>query len=191
MSFKVHEPSPGIFVYHVDTALTKIDTVKLLREIENSLRNGKSKLIIELSAAAATGSHGYGYLEKAFRGVRALAQKLHGDIKYILPKKISDRVAGTLFDIKIAINALATVPSAEDIREEHVKLREQLIFQEVQVKKLTEEVRLLTLKTKELASLVNQPQSDKELRAAIDHYRKLACEVQMDTPTYREDLSRK
>src|SRR5689334_15049877 len=144
MSFSTDENHEGIVVYHVFKALSKADAARLMGEIEQALTNGKPKIILELNSEAATGSHGYGYLEKAFRGLRTLAQKLQGDLKYVLPAKIASRLPGTLSDMGAAVKALAGAATESEFRDENLKMREQMIFQEAQIKKLTTEVNLLT-----------------------------------------------
>lgn len=182
MSYKADESTPGVLIYHLTKALNKADAARLIRDVEQALSSSKSRIIMDISADAATANHGYGYLEKAFRSLRTLAQKMQGDIKYVLPKKISERIAGTAHDLAATIESMTESNNPEDMREEQIKLKEQVIFQEAQIKKLTGEVNLLTKKTKELVSLLSLPNTDIELKAALEHYKKLAAETQTASP---------
>ena len=192
MSFDANTAENGIQIYHIQKALSKTEVAKLMKEAEKALSDGKSKMIVHLSSDAATGSHGYGYIEKAFRGLRSLAGKMNGDILYVLPPKISERLAGTFADLAVAAQTLSEMESVENIQEQQVKMREQIIFQEATIKKLNAEILLLTKKIKELIVITSKPCTQKELIDAVTHYRNLASELQLAMPTYQNpDVARK
>lgn len=170
-------------IFHIGVALTKADAARLIRDVEQSLSSNKPKIILNLSTEAATGNHGYGYLEKALRPLKALTQKMQGDIKYVVPKKLSERIPDTQSDLNKTTQELSQTISEEEIREEHLKLKEKMIYQEAQIKKLSAEVNILARKAKELMGWVTQPIAQKELDNALEHFRNLASELQAETPS--------
>ncbi len=182
----VNRKIPGILIFEIIKPPSKGDISKLVKEVEKALSEKKGKIILKLSQDAAIGTHGYGYIEKTFRELKAIAQVYQGDIKYVLPKRLSDRAPGTVSELNDAIQALSTASQEHESLEERIKLKEKLIYQQTQIKRLTEENQLLIKKVKELMTLVHQPFTNAELIAAVEHYQRLASEVQEAPPTYRE-----
>jgi uncharacterized coiled-coil protein SlyX len=129
---------------------------------------------------------GYGFVQNAFIKVRALAQKMNGEVLYVLPAKIAARVEGTYPELALALQIVTAGSGGGEEKSKLVEdLKKQVVEQTAQIEKLTAALEGLAAKNKELAEIVSQPTTDLEMKAAIEHYRNLASEVQAITPIVR------
>ncbi len=192
MKFKLQSTPEGIVICRIKEPLSKIESDQVTQGIERILTSGKSKLILEFSLNAALGAP---YLEKSLRTLKATAGRLGGDIKYVVPDPIGQRIFGSVTQLDVAIKSLLElkgipqpnpvgepVPEKKPEKEKKDPPDETLLT--LEMKKLTNENRILTEKVRELLQIVRQPSTNEDLKLAVDHYRKLATEVEANQNPY-------
>ena len=145
-------------ICQVNEALSDNEQELLVRGIAKFLANGKSKIIVELEAKIPAPA--VEKIEKALTPERDLAKKLGGEIRFV-------RSGGT--ESEAALRDLGGGSSPAD----HALLKAQ-----AEIERLKMDNRLLMDKIEELMAKVSEPSSDTELRAAVDHYRKLSEEIE-------------
>lgn len=190
MAYRLDATRPGIMIYHLSKVLTKPEISGLVKEVERALAEGKTKFILSFTKEAAVGVTGYGYVRNAFGKAQLNAQKMRGDILYVLPQLISARLEGTFHDLNLALQMVAAGRATEDHSKIIDDLKKQIMEQNAQITKLTTTLDLLTKKNQELVQLVGKPITAAEWQAAVEHYRNLASESQSVPPIVRSSCSK-
>ena len=185
MSYRLDTKHQGIIIYNLSQNLTKAEVTSLAKDVEKILQEGKSKIILTFTKEAATGPVGYGHVQNAFVKLRILAQKMKGDILYVLPQHISSRIEGTYPDVALALQVVSVGTTAEVDAKVLRDLTQQVVEATAKVEKLQKEVDILRKKNQELADMVGKPSTSAEMKEAIDHYRNLASELQSVAPIVR------
>ena len=176
MKFKLEESPKGILVCHIIEPLEKKEAEQVITGVGRVLANGKARVILEFSKSAAIGPGGAAYLEKGLRKLRDLACKMNGDILYVIPEDVGVKIPGVLTNLSAAIHILLGGKHGQ-IKDQE-KLLTDLYNQGLQLKEALAENALLSKKTQELLALVREPSADAELKSAVEHYKKLAMEVE-------------
>lgn len=185
MSYQIDTKHAGVLVFRLIKPLTKLEVASLVREIEKSLKDGKSKFVLDFSKEAATAAIGFGFIQKECSKLQVFAKKMRGDILYVLPEKLAARVEGSYPDIAVALQIAAAGSVSDDKQRLVDELKEKVAEQSGELAKLKAAIEILAKKNKELLELVGQPSTDAEMKAAINHYRNLASEVQAVSPNLR------
>jgi hypothetical protein len=144
--------------------------------IEKLLTNGKGRIIIEFNKESAQGTGGAEILEKTLRKQKSLAQKMKGDILYVVPGSTGERILGSFGSVESAKQTI--LGKHADLSKDKMELVEDLRKSKLELKKLSDEHLFLEKKVEELLNLARKPSSDQTLKEAVEHYRKLAAEAE-------------
>lgn len=171
MKVKLENLPQGIFVCHILESLSRAEGEQVIQGITKILADGKSRIIIESSAPAVSSEGGPEFLEKGLRRQKELAQKLGGDVKYVVPENSRQNLPEAIFKYEDAVKIF--LGQSEEFLKEIQSYKDEIA-------NLKAENLLLTRKLEELAQNLQKPSSDEDLRAALKHYQKLAAELEMD-----------
>ncbi len=185
MAYRVDDSREGIIVFQLVNALSKLEVTRLVTDLEKCITKGKVKIILDFSKEAATGAQGLGYIQKVLVRLKGIAQRMQGDILYVLPQKIAERLEGTWGDLTYAVQVLTAGISTDEKQRDLDLYKTQITELQAKVATLTASIQILAKKNKELVLLLGEPQTLEEMQAAVDHYRKLASSVQAASPASR------
>jgi hypothetical protein len=181
VKFKLENNPAGVVICHILEPISESEAKQIILGIEKILANGKARIILSFSAMAASGPGGADYLEKSLRSFKVLAKKMGGNIHFAVPSPIGDQILGCSPNLDHALQVV--LGRSQGATQEEERLLAELDQLNLQVQKLQAENRVLSEKVRDLTEIVRQPSTDQELRAAVQHYRQLAAEVEALSPT--------
>lgn len=171
MKIKLETLKQGIFVCHILDALSLAEAEQITQGVTKVLSNGKARVLVEFNQASISGEAGPTYFEKALRTQRELAQKMGGDLKYVVPDPAGSKIPGAFYKYEDAISVF--LGKSEDLLKDKATLQ-------AEIDQLRRENEVLTIKLEDLSSHFQQPSSNQDLKAALEHYQTLAAELETE-----------
>jgi len=176
----------GLVICKIKKSLLPKEAALVIVGISKLLANGKARILVEFAEEAATGPMGAEYLEKVLRDKRELAKRAGGDIRYVIagagPGAVAARarIPGANADLETAVQAFLgeseALAKAQEAMQVELKEKSELL------NKLKTENAALVQKLEELLRIVRKPSTDRELWAAVEHYKKLSAEIELEPP---------